>query len=196
MNIIKYIKGDKDFIASTVLRILLMILLFISLWRNDWVWVFGCAFCILLSFAPSILKRDFKITLPWQLDLLISLALLLHIGGGVLNLYKLIPGYDIMTHFVSSILVGFMAFVIIYILDEHWEGLHMDVYAMAFFVVICAMAMGVVWELFEWSADLIFGSHEQWGLNDTMKDLLVDTIAGIFIAIFGVFWSGRRDSNP
>jgi uncharacterized membrane protein YjdF len=186
MNLKEYIKCYREFIASSVLRITLWILLFISFWKSDWAWVFGCALCILLSFTPSILKSDFKITLPWQLDFLISLALFLHIGGGVLNLYTIIPGYDTLTHFVSSVLVGFMAFVIIYILDEHWEGLQMDVYVMAFFVVITAMAMGVVWELFEWSADLIFGSHEQWGLNDTMKDLLVDTVAGIFIAIIGV----------
>jgi hypothetical protein len=186
MNFQEYISLYKQFIASSILRITLWILLIISFLRSDWVWVFGCALCILLSFTPSILERDFQITLPWQLDFLISLALFLHIGGGVLNLYKTIPGYDILTHFVSSVLVGFLAFVIIYILDKHWEGLQMDVYAMGFFVVISAMAMGVVWELFEWSADLIFGSHEQWGLQDTMKDLLVDTIAGIFIAIIGV----------
>ena len=62
----------------------------------------------------------------------------------------------------------------------------MDVYGMAFLVIIFAMAMGVVWEFFEWGIDLAFGTHEQWGLQDTMKDLLVDTTAGIFIAVIGV----------
>ncbi|UCE38340.1 MAG: hypothetical protein JSW00_03630 [Thermoplasmata archaeon] len=185
-KIIKYNVYDKNFVASYVLRILLIIFLIISIWRKDWLWVIGCGFAILLGFIPTILKHDFNITLPWVLDLMISIVIFLHVGGVIFNLYGIIPGYDTITHFVASILVGFLAFIIIYILHEHWDGLHMDLYAMAFLVVIFAMAMGVVWEFFEWGTDLLFGTHEQWGLQDTMKDLLVDTIAGIVIAIIGV----------
>lgn len=185
-KLIEYNVIDKSFIASYILRIMLIIFLGISILRRDWLWVIGCAFTILVSFTPTILKKDFNITLPWVLDLMISITIFLHVGGVILRLYTIIPGYDTLTHFVASILVGFLAFIIIYILDQYWEGLHMDVYAMAFLVVIFAMAMGVVWELFEWGIDLIFGTHEQWGLQDTMKDLLVDTLAGIVIAVIGV----------
>jgi uncharacterized membrane protein YjdF len=104
----------------------------------------------------------------------------------VLNAYHFIPFYDSLTHFVSAILVAFLAFVAIYILDKYWKGLHMNKYAMAFIVVIFTMAMGVVWEFFEWTTDMLFNTNEQWGLFDTMKDLLIDTIAGIFIGIIGV----------
>ena len=185
-KLIEYNVIDKSFIASYILRIVLIIFLAISIWRRDWLWVIGCAFVILISFTPTILKHDFNITLPWVLDFMISIVIFLHVGGVILKLYSVIPGYDTITHFVASILVGFLAFIIIYILDQYWEGLHMDVYAMAFLVVIFAMAMGVVWELFEWGIDLAFGTHEQWGLQDTMKDLLVDTLAGIVIAVIGV----------
>lgn len=164
----------------------MVMLLIIAVWKKDWLWVFGCILGILLSMVPSALKRNYNITLPWVLDLLIALALFLHIGGGVLNAYHIIPGYDTITHFVSSVFVAFLAFVVIYILDEYWEGLHMDKYAMAFVVVVTTMAMGVVWEFNEWATDLIFGTNEQWGLNDTMKDLLVDTIAGVVMGLAGV----------
>ncbi len=185
-KIVEYNKYDKSFIASYILRIVLIIFLVISLVRKDWLWVIGCSFTILVSFTPTILKRDFGITLPWVLDLMISMAIFLHVGGIIFNLYGTIPGYDIITHFVTSILIGFLAFVIIYILDQYSKNLSMDVYGMAFLVIIFAMAMGMVWEFFEWGIDLAFGTHEQWGLQDTMKDLLVDTTAGIFIAVIGV----------
>ncbi len=185
-KIVEYNKYDKSFIASYILRIVLIIFLVISLVRKDWLWVVGCSFTILISFTPTILKRDFGITLPWVLDLMISISIFLHVGGIIFNLYGIIPGYDIVTHFVTSILVGFLAFIIIYILDQYSKNLKMDVYGMAFLVVIFAMAMGVVWELFEWGIDLAFGTHEQWGLQDTMKDLLIDTLAGIVIAVIGV----------
>jgi hypothetical protein len=144
-KLVEYNVIDKSFIASYILRIVLIIFLAISIWRKDWLWVIGCAFTILVSFTPTILKQDFNITLPWILDLMISIVIFLHVGGVIFNLYGIIPGYDTITHFVASILVGFLAFIIIYILDEYWEGLHMDVNAMAFLVVIFAMAMGVVW---------------------------------------------------
>jgi len=46
--------------------------------------------------------------------------------------------------------------------------------------------MGVIWEFFEWSIDFLFPTYEQWGLYDTMKDLFIDTVAGIFMAFIGV----------
>jgi hypothetical protein len=179
-----YLKSN--FFSLHVLKIIMFVLLVIAFWKNDWTGVFGCIIGIILSFIPSILHKNFNITLPWILDTLIAFALFLHIGGVVLNAYHIIPFYDTLTHFVSSILVAFLAFVSIYILDKYWKGLHMNKYAMAFIVIIFTMAMGVVWEFFEWTTDLLFDTNEQWGLHDTMKDLLIDTIAGIFIAFIGV----------
>ena len=182
----EYLKSN--FLSLHILKIIMFILLIIAFWKDDWTGVFGCIIGIILSFIPSILHKNFNITLPWILDTLIAFTLFLHIGGVVLNVYHTIPYYDSLTHFVSAILVAFLAFVSIYILDKYWKGLHMDKYAMAFIVIIFTMAMGVVWEFFEWSTDLLFQTQEQWGLQDTMKDLLIDTIAGIFIAIVGVNW--------
>ena len=184
MNKNNYLKSN--FFSLHVLKIIMFVLLVIAFWKNDWTGVFGCIIGIILSFIPSILHKNFNITLPWILDTLIAFALFLHIGGVVLNAYHIIPFYDTLTHFVSSIIVAFLAFVSIYILDKYWKGLHMNKYAMAFIVIIFTMAMGVVWEFFEWTTDLLFGTNEQWGLHDTMKDLLIDTIAGIFIAFIGV----------
>jgi len=154
-----------NFISLHILKIIMFILLIIAFWEDDLTGVFGCIIGIILSFIPSILHKNFNITLPWILDTLIAFALFLHIGGVVLNVYHTIPYYDSLTHFVSAILVAFLAFVSIYILDK---------------------AMGVIWEFFEWATDILFQTHEQWGLQDTMKDLFIDTIAGIFIAIVGV----------
>ena len=182
-NLLKY---QIDLLIPYFLRIVSFLLLLIAFFKRDMVGIFACSLMILISFIPTILKRDFKITLPWTLDLLMASSLLLHIGGYTFNIYDLIPGYDTVTHFISSIFVSFMAFVIIYILDEYWEGLLMDTYAMGFLVVIFTMAMGVVWELFEWAIDSVFGMDLQWGLQDTMKDLLVDSIAGVVMGIIGV----------
>jgi hypothetical protein len=47
-------------------------------------------------------------------------------------------------------------------------------------VVLClaaGAAIGGVWELGEWSVDGLFGSTLQEGLDDSMRDLLADTLA-------------------
>jgi uncharacterized membrane protein YjdF len=175
-----------EVLISFILRFIMIILFLIALWQSDINWVFGAGVGLLLTFLPMILERNYHITLPWILEVLIVFALFLHIGGGVLSMYYTIPLYDKFAHFVSSFLVAFISFAAIYILDEYWDGLHMDRRAMAFVVIVTTMAFGVVWEFIEWGSDLVFGTHEQWGLVDTMTDLLVDTVGGILMALFGV----------
>jgi hypothetical protein len=172
-------------IFSYFLKILMVIFLIISIYNQHWIWIFGCILALIVSSVPTILKRNYQITLPLVLEILITIALILHVGGGLLGAYS-IPQYDSLTHFVSSFLVAFIAFVIIYILDEYWDGLMMDKYAMAFVVVIATIAMGVVWEFNEWITDIIFGTYEQWGYNDTLKDLFIDALAGLLMAGVGV----------
>ncbi|MDY6965125.1 MAG: hypothetical protein SVM80_04040 [Halobacteriota archaeon] len=182
----RHLEYNLDLLIPYFLRIVSLLLLAVAFYRRDMLGIIACIITVVISFIPTILKRDFKITLPWSLDLLMASALLLHVGGYIFGVYNLIPGYDTITHFFSSIFVSFMAFVIIYILDEYWEGLRMDTYAMGFVVIIFTMAMGAVWELFEWAVDSLFGIDLQWGLQDTMMDLLVDSIAGVIMGIVGV----------
>jgi len=172
-------------ILSYILKIIMIIFLIISIWKLHWIWIFGCILAIIVSLIPTVLKRNYQITLPLLLEILITIALILHVGGGLLGAYG-ITHYDTLTHFVSSFLVAFLAFIIIYILDEYWEGLKMDKYAMAFVVIIATIAMGVIWEFNEWITDIIFGTNEQWGYDDTLKDLFIDTLAGIAMAVIGV----------
>jgi hypothetical protein len=172
-------------VLSYILKLIMIIFLIISIWKLHWIWIFGCILALIVSLIPTILKRNYQITLPLVLDILITVSLVLHVGGGLLGAYG-ISHYDTLTHFVSSFLIAFIAFVIIFILDEYWDGLKMDKYAMAFVVIITTISIGVVWEFNEWITDLVFGTSEQWGYTDTLKDLFVDTIAGILMAFIGV----------
>ena len=128
---------------SLLFRIIIIISIILAIWRRDWVWVVGTGIGLFISFFPSIIKRDVKLTLPWIFDFLIALVSIMHIGGRFLDLYITIPGYQLITRFFISVLVAFISLAIIYILDEHWDGLMMDRYAMAFVIVVFTMAMGV-----------------------------------------------------
>ena len=172
------------FSFSFLLRIVMIISLILAIWKRDWVWVVGTFFGIFISTLPGILKKDLKFTLPWVLDLLIALVTILHMGGRLLDFYYTIDNYQLITRFFISLLVAFIGLAMIYILDEHWDGLKMDKYAMAFVTIIFTMAVGAILEFVKWIN--VTGTYYVKTNTVLMLNLSLDTIAGIIIAIIGV----------
>lgn len=170
--------------VSFFFRIIIFCSIVLALWKQDFVWVAGTSIGLTISFLPSIIKKDLKLTLPWIFDFLIGFVSILHIGGRLLDYYITIPGYQLITRFFISVLVAFISISIIYILDEHWSGLVMDKYAMAFVTVIFTMSMGVFLEFIKWLN--ISGSFYVKTNHALMMNLTADTIAGVIIAIIGV----------
>jgi hypothetical protein len=193
MNKIKDACRKKCVSFSFILRIVMIISLILAIWRKDYVWVAGTFIGLFISILPSILKRDTKFTLPWILDFLIALVTILHMGGRLLDFYYTIENYQIITRFFISILVAFIGLAMIYVLDEHWDGLKMDKYAMGFVTVIFTMAIGVFLEFIKWIN--ITGTYYVRSNHVLMINLSADTVAGIIIAIIGVnlIKSGRFD---
>ena len=167
-----------------IFRIVMIISLILAIWKKDYVWVAGTFIGFFISILPSILKRDIKFTLPWILDLLIALVTILHMGGRLLDFYYTIENYQIITRFFISLLVAFIGLAMIYVLDEHWDGLTMNKYAMAFVTVIFTMGVGVFLEFIKWIN--ITGTYYVRSNQVLMLNLSADTVAGIIIAIIGV----------
>lgn len=169
---------------SYLLRIVMIISLILALWKKDYTWVVGTFIGLFISFLPSFLKRDVKFTLPWILDLFIALVTILHVGGRLLDYYYTIENYQLVTRFFISVLVALIGLSMIYILDEHWDGLKMDKYAMAFVTIIFTMAVGVILEFVKWLN--VTGTYYVKTNQALMLNLSADTVAGIIIALIGV----------
>ena len=178
---------------SYLLKIVMIISLILALWKKDYAWVVGTFIGLLISLLPSILKRDAKFTLPWILDFFIALVTILHVGGRLLDFYITVENYQLVTRFFISVLVALIGLSMIYILDEHWDGLKMDKYAMAFITVIFTMAVGVILEFVKWLN--VSGTYYTRTNHVLMLNLSADTVAGIIIAIIGVnlIKSGKFD---
>ena len=54
---------------------------------------------------------------------------------------------------------------------------------MIFFTVMVAVAIGAFWEIGEFTMDQMFSTTEQWGLDDTMLDLMMDTTGALIFAL-------------
>lgn len=160
----------------------------LALVSGSYVWVFAGLFALAFSFVPTVLRRNYRISIPWILELLIFLALFLHVIGGVFDLYDRFERWDTMTHFVSTFMLAIVGLTVIYVMHVYWEGLTMDIRAIMVFTVFIGAFLGVTWEVMEWSADQVFGTTEQHGLNDTMKDLVMDMIGAMLAAVLGAKW--------
>ncbi|KPP91439.1 MAG: putative membrane protein (DUF2238) [Rhodobacteraceae bacterium HLUCCA08] len=113
--------------------------------------------------------------------------------GEVADFYERFWWWDIAMHFGSALGFGMVAFLLIYML---FEG---DRYAappgaMAFLSLCVAVTIGVLWEIFEFAMDELFGFNMQKsGLYDTMGDLIVNTVGGGVGALSGyLFLKGRQ----
>jgi hypothetical protein len=179
----KKIQLTHNLITSYSMKIVLITTIIIATWKSEWIWVIGCIAGILITFSPSIIKRNIKIMLPWPIELLIATVAALNMIGVLLSAYYTIPGFPQFVDFLTSILVAFLAFALIYIIDEYWDGLNMDKYAMAFVVVTTTMASCVVLEFIKWFK--IFGA-KQSSVEGVLISLLVGTIGGFVTAFIGV----------
>jgi len=175
-------------LISYLLKItFLIILLFIALPNQDYLWITSSAISLFLSLIPTILRYLKIFTLPGIIDLMITLALFMHVGiGGVFDLYLAYPNFDILTHYFSGFLVAFLIFTALYLVDLNWDEFKIHPYAIAIGTIIGTMALGVIWEWAEWIGDYLFNLQSQLDLFDTMLDLLMDTIGALSMALLGI----------
>lgn len=151
---------------------------------------------LLITFIPGILERKHDLVMDPALVLWITLAVFLHALGtiglpGASSFYRTISWWDHMTHALSSSIVAAGGYATVRALDEHHEDIYLPNKYVFAFIIIFVLAFGVIWELLEFGisgvAELL-GSDTvltQYGLDDTMKDLMYNTLGGILVAFFG-----------
>ncbi len=153
----------------------------------------GVAF--LLTMAPSLMTRNMRLCLPWEVNLLVAVSLYLHVMGHVGEYYILFaPYYDKLTHLVSSITVAFIAFFLA-ILAEHQGDVRLTRSAVVVFILVSTLAAGAVWEIYEFVADQVFGTNLQHGNIDTMSDLIVDLIGAVIGATLAAIALARAERH-
>ncbi|MCD6222157.1 MAG: hypothetical protein J7K12_00520, partial [Thermoplasmata archaeon] len=185
----------KGVIASRMLEAFMIFLAIYAFYKHDLLWGFACIIGFIISISPILIKGSIKFNVPWIMEFLLAFAISLHIWGGALGLYAVV-WYDKFAHFLASGIVAFFALIVVYVLDVYSIRIHMDLPMLAFFIIIFTIAMGAIWEIAEFASDQIF-SHgipvAQISLQDTMTDLIADSIAGILVGIFGAIGIRRGE---
>lgn len=113
--------------------------------------------------------------------------------GEIGGYYERFWWWDVMLHTASGLLLGILGFLLVYVLNSQPNvRLHMSPSFVALFAFMFAVAVGAIWEIFEFTMDSLFGTNMQKpmlgdasGLTDTMFDLIVDALGALVIAVIG-----------
>ncbi len=176
-------------IVSYILRLSIIIAIIGAIWNKNWEVVFFSSLALGLTFLPALIERNYKIYLPAELEFIIILFIYAALYlGGIKGYYTSIWWWDVILHFASAIALGFIGFLIMYVL-YHEKKVKTSPILIALFSFCFALAIGATWEIYEFAVDSFFGFNMQKsGLIDTMWDLIVNSIGGLIAAIVGYFY--------
>ena len=159
---------------------------------------------LLLTFLPAMLARRVEVHIPAEFEVLaIAFIFASLFLGEVRDYYNKFWWWDIALHATSGGLLGVLGFLLVYVLNETPRvDLHMRPGFVAFFAFCFALAVGALWEVFEFAMDQFFGMSMQKpmlgdpsGLTDTMFDLTVDAIGALFVAAAGYVYMVRGSES-
>lgn len=175
--------ADKiQLVLSTLLRLSLVVALVFAVLEMNWTTVFVCVTTLLAAFLPWYLARSYRFYIPVGFEFIIVLFVYATLFlGEVHGFYTRFWWWDLVLHAGSGMAFGFIGFLILYSFyrNNRFKAPPILIAALSFSV---SLAIGALWEIFEFGMDSIFGLNMQKsGLVDTMWDLIVNTV-GAFVA--------------
>jgi len=166
-----------------------------------------CILGIVVIFLPSMTERVWHIAIPSFMFIAFVIFLYAAIYlGEIRSFYYKVKNWDTVLHAFSAFMLGSLGFSIVNLLNDLEKvRIRMSSLFVAFFAFFFAIALGVLWEIYEYSFDGILGLNMQKyamddgtllvgraALQDTMKDLIIDAISALAASVVGYF-SIRRD---
>jgi uncharacterized membrane protein YjdF len=133
------------------------------------------------------------VNLPRLYDLALTLGMALQGFGETLGLYDQFVRFDDLVHFTLPMLTAPVVYIALARLDvvpDPRDETHLQHYV-GIGVVTAALgvAIGALWELFEWRSDAWFGTQLSESNDDTNGDLFRDTLGSLVGAGLLVVWA-------
>lgn len=176
-------------ILSDLIKLSLLAAFAFSLSTGDWTSAFVSIGALIATLLPSYLAHSFQFRLPAGFEfVLVSFVFATLFLGEVHGFYTKFWWWDAVLHAGSAVAFGFIGFLILFSLhkDGRFEAAPSLIAFLSFSV---AMAIGALWEIFEYGMDVFFGLNMQKsGLDDTMGDLIVDAFGALVAATSGYFY--------
>lgn len=177
-----------------ILQLIMLGELALLIGSERWMHVFLVTGLIAALLAPIVLRRFRSMIIPSEIRITIVLFVFASLFlGEVRDYYERIWWWDLALHGSAGLLLGFLGFLVVYILNEDEKvDLHMRPSFVALFAFMFSVSSGGIWEIFEFAMDQLFGLNMQKpmlgdpsGLTDTMWDLIVNLIGAAIVSLAG-----------
>lgn len=174
-----------------------------------------CVVAIVLFNIPQIMQRKFNLYIPPAMYIFVLVFIYAHfILGEVRGMYKESMVFDKILHTTSGLAIAIGGFSLVNFLNNSRNShLKLSPLFVAIFSFCFALAIAVLWEIFEFAADCLVGTNMQqylppknlenvivdppqgYGLIDTMGDVIVSTIAAFVVCLIGYFALRKKNKN-
>ena len=183
--------------AAWLMEVGLAVMLLAGIAGADLGVVVNAGVALLVAQLPPLLERDYEIPMDPALTLWITAAVFLHalgtvvIPGSEATFYQSLWWWDHLTHALSASVVAAAGYATVRALDRHDDRLYLPARFLFVFVLLVTVAFGVLWEVLEFAiaeGAALTGSASvltQYGLEDTMLDLVFDVAGAVVVATWG-----------
>lgn len=187
-------------IVNRLMQLSLTILFVSGLYYGSPKVIINAGIGLAITFAPAMIERRYDLAVDAFLSLWITAAVFFH-SLGSFGFYGAVWWWDHLTHALSASVVAAIGYTFIRTVDLHSDQVNLPRKFMFVFILLTVIAFGVVWELFEYALDIIAEVTgvsmplAQHGLDDTMKDMMYNTLGAAVTAVFGhIYLSGIAEN--
>lgn len=165
-----------SFIVYVVLRLLVIVMMILQVFNQNYENVFLCILTLVLLVMPSFIQVRLKIELPTPLEIIILLFIFAaEIMGEIQSYYIRFPFWDTVLHTLNGFLMAAIGFALVDILNRSKKiSFQLSPAYMAVVAFCFSMTIGVIWEFFEFGMDMFFGL-------DMQKDTVVNQIHSVML---------------
>ena len=187
-----------------LLQAIMAVELLLVFHERQWINAFLVMAIMAITLSPAVIGRRFRVYFPPEFQVLavvfVFAALFL---GEIHSYYVRFWWWDIALHTSSGLLMGILGFLLVYVLNENERvDIHMRPRFVALFAFVFAVAVGTLWEIFEFAMDQVVGTTMQKpmlgdpsGLTDTMWDMIVNALGALAISALGGWYMKRRERS-
>lgn len=152
----------------------------VSMWLERWELAFVSLATMILSQVPAIVANRLEIALP--VPFLVATGAFIFASifmGEAFDFYELVWWWDLALHGSSAIGFGLIGFLFVFMLFEG-DRYAAPPWALGLIAFCVAVTVGALWELFEYSMDILFGTNMlKSGLDDVMGDMITNVIGAL-----------------
>ena len=176
----------------------------LEVYERHWLNVVVFAGILMLTMLPAILFRQTQILIPPEFELLTIAFIFAAPSSAKLAITTAGSGGGIW-HFIRHRAASWaiLGWLLVYVLNENPRiEMEMRPGFVAFFAFCFSIAVGSVWELFEFAMDRVFGMNMQKpmfgdpsGLTDTMWDMTVNRLGAVAVSAVGYRYMKRGSES-